>query len=505
MSAWLYLGAAWLVSDAAQVLLPTWALLVILLAAYGLARWLAAHPTRKRWPSILIGLGWSLSLAFAWYLRFYAPFGPLWQGAWLGALFADLQAGNHQFAGVIGLVLLISYLWWRGLLLGRATIEVEQVSRTFKLGAAAVVVTLVFLGTIPPAVRSGLESNLGFTLPAFLFVGLAALSLARLAEIRRGRRTGGDSQSNPARSWVMALLALSGGLVLLTLVIEQFFSYNTWLALIKALQPVWDGMGTVLGWLALGLAYLLYWIFNPLVQWVRELLSSQQNSNSSHPIGPPPPSLPKNGSGNGVPIEWQTIGQWVLIGVGIIVLLLILWRAFRVFASWRRPDAEEEERENLGTTRVLGEQLRSLLAALAARFQRRPSDEAPSAAPAPANNVRALYRRMLRQAQAQGQGRHAPETPAEFAQRLRPLLVEEPAALPPFVEHLPVQSPAPPEGAKLPAASQQELASLTAAYEQARYGDQEASPEELQTLTEGLDHLLDHLAAPQKGASEPLS
>lgn len=488
-------------SDAAQVLLPTWALLVVLLAAYALACWLAAHPTRKRWPTILISLGWSLSLVLAWYMRFYASSGALWQGAWLGALVADLRTGNNQFAGVIGLVLLNSYLWWRGLRLGRSRIEFEQISRTFKVGALAMVLALVFLGTLPPAVRRSLESDLGFILPTFLFVGLAALSLARLAEIRRGRRAGDDPQANPTRSWVMALLVLSGGLVLLTLVIEQFFSYNTWLVLIKALQPVWDGIGTVLGWIALGLAYVLYWIFDPLVHWLRSLLNGGHQTTPTQPIGSKPPTLPQNGNGNGLPAAWQAVGQWVLIGVGVIILLLILWRAFRVFATWRGPDAEEEERESLGATRVLGEQLRSLLAALAVRFQRKQLGEAPTEEQEPARNVRALYRRMLRQAQAQGRGRRAPETPAEFARRLRPLLVEEPPSVTSLGAHLPVQSPPPPEWAELPVASHQELAALTAAYEQARYGNQEASPEELQALTEELNHLLERLAAHQEGAS----
>jgi hypothetical protein len=474
VSAWLQLGAAWLVNDAAQMLLPTWTLFVLLLVAFGLSHWLAAHPTLKRWPTILISLGWVLSVLLAWYFRLYASSGALWQSAWLGALFTDLRTGNDQFAGVLGLVLLLSYLWWRGLLLGRAKIEFEQVSRIFKLGAAAVALVLLFMGTIPPAVRSGLEVPLGFTLPAFLFAGLAALSLARLAEIRRMRRERSDPQANPTRSWVVALLALSGGL-----------------------QPVWDAIGTVLGWLALGLAYVLYWIFHPLARFVRSLLSSGQQSNPSQPIGGTPPTLPQNGNGGGLPADWLAAGQWVLIGAGVLVLLLILWRAFRLFASWRSADTEEEERESLGATRVLGEQLRDLLTALAARFQRKRPVEAAKEEQEVGSTVRALYRRVLRQAKAQGRGRRPPETPTEFARRLRPLLVEEPAAAIPPVENLPAQ-PAPSHGRpELPVSSQQELAALTAAYEQARYGNQEASPEELQALTAGLDHLLGRLAEVQ--------
>jgi hypothetical protein len=505
VSAWLQLGAAWLANDAAQVLLPTWGIIAFLLAAFGISRWLAAHPSLTRWPTVLISLGWVLSLLLAWYFRFYTPVGALWQSAWLVTLLADLQAGSGQFAGVLGMVLLLTYLWWRGLHLGRASIEFDEVSLRFKLGAAAVVLTLLFLGTIPPTVRSSLEVQLGFTLPVFLFAGLAALSLARLAEIQRTRRQRSDPQANPTRSWVVALLVLSAGLILLTLVIEQLFSYRTWLALIKALQPVWDGIATVLGWIALGLAYLLYWIFNPLVDWLRALLSSNQQSTPSRPIGATPPTLPQNGNGNGLPAEWEAIGQWVLIGVGVIVLLLILWRAFRLFASWRSADTEEEERENLGATRVLGEQLRNLLASLAARFQRRQPGEAPIEAQETGSTVRALYRRVLRQAQAQGQGRQAPETPDEFAQRLRPLLLEEPAKPVPSEENLSVQPTPPNKWPELPADPQQELAALTTAYEQTRYGDQEPSPEELQTLTEGLDHLLGRLAAYQGGISKPES
>jgi hypothetical protein len=493
LGALLQLGAAWTTQDPRAALLPGWALLVILIGAYSLARWRARHASLKGWTVAFIGGGGLVTLPLAWYLRLYHTSGPFWQPDWLSALFQDIQSGSGQIVAVFGLLILLALLWWRGLLLGRGKIESEQMSQNFKVGFAVLVVALLLTGTAVPSARSALAAQLGLALPEFLFVGLAGLSLARLAEIRRARRAHGNTQADPTRSWMIAMLVLSGSLVLLTLLIEQAFSYQTLLGVVSALQPVWDVIGTVLEWVVIGLSFVLYWIISSLVHLVRAIFGvGSQNQNTPPSPSPGRPKLPPHTNPGNIPPEWLTVGRWVLIALGIIIALVILLRALRAFAAWRQSDEVEEERESLGATRMLRAQLRAQFANLATRFQRKPTGREQGTDAG--QGVRALYRRVLRQAAAQGIGRRLQETPREFAQRLFPELVaplqEDAVPTRPQPSQVSVDAPVPQQQER----GMPELNRLTAAYEQTRYGEQEPPLERIRTLTEDTERLLRQLA-----------
>ena len=507
LSACLQLGAAWVTKDAAQALLPTWALLLILLLAFWMARWLTGPSAPGRWAFFLAWICGLITLPFAWYARFYTSSGPFWQSGWLSALWQDFQGNEGQAAGVVGIFILLALLWWRGLRLGRNQLELEQIARSFKVGFAGLVVPLLLLGTVDSVARVGLGVRLGLILVFFLFAGLVALSLARLAEIRRVRRVRGSAQADPTRSWVIAMLALSGALVLGLLGIEQAFSYHAWLAAVSALQPIWDAISTVVDWIALGLGFVIYWVLYPLVQLAQWLFGSGQNSNSAPP-NPLKFILPSGSNTISLPVEWLTVGRWVLLCVGVAILIVILFRVFRGVVARRRSHDADEERENLRAAGILRAQLRALLARLAARFQRKSSAETEELDTAAGSAVRRLYRQVLRQAQARGLGRNSPETPDEFARRLGPALTKQPMSSIPSPASLVDKTPAASQSPNSSHAPDADLAALTTAYEQARYGNQEPLSTQLPALTSNADHLLARLAQTQSGSlarKEPTS
>ncbi len=483
LGALLQLLAAWTTNDASQALLPTWALWLLLAEAFYVARWTTRQPAMRNWMLALIGIGGLATLLLVLFLRLYAGTGPFWQTTWLNALVQDLQFSSGRIAGPIGLVILLALLWWRGLRLGRAVIEHEQVAWNFKGGFAALVITLLFIGTANAGARDSLAVQLGLTLPAFLFVGLVSLSLSRLAEIRRVRGAQGQSKADPTRSWLIAMLVLSGALVLLLLGIEQAFSYHTVLGIFAALGVVWDAITTVIGWVAVGVAFILYWIFYPLSQLYQLIFgASRQSAQPTAPGGQQqPPLTGKHGAA--VPTEWLAIGQWVLIALGVLLLVFILIRAFRGFAALRQVETTDEEREDLGAANVLGGQLRALLANLAARFQRKPSAEEEGDSPE-GHSVRALYRRVLRQAAARGLGRRVAETPQEFAMRIGPAVLSLPA-------------PLATAASAAPGSSDESLEALTKAYEQARYGEHEPPAAQLASLTSDVERLLQRMGQQQ--------
>lgn len=470
LGVWLQLFATWTSNDPAQALLPSWALFLILLAAFWLAQWLAAQHLPGKWPALVIILGWVVLILVSWYLRLFRTSSAFWQVGWLATLLQDVQTDSGQTSSAIGLAFIIAVLWWRGIHLGRSRLEIDGISRSFKIGFGALVVALLLIGTAPSQARETLSIQLGLALPLFLFLGLAALSLARLADIRRRRRERSGSPADPTRSWITSLLAISAALVLLTLGIEQLFSFKTWLALLAWLKPVGDAIVTVIGWIVVGIAFVFYWAYYLVAQGFLALFSGgHQKPPPTQPPGTPRP-LPPNGNSGGIPADWLVVIRYGLIVIGAAVLLLILWRAFRTFSAWRRDDAADEERESLGAARVMGAQLRALLAALAARFQRA-ATEGGGAGEQPASTIRLLYRRVLQQAAIRGLTRAPAETPKEFAQRLAPLVS--------------------------PNSSGDDLEALTAAYEQTRYGNREPSSPQVAALSERTEHLLRRLGQGQ--------
>ncbi len=470
LGTWLQLFAAWTSNDPAQALLPSWALFLILLAAFWLARWLAAQRLLDRRPALIIVLGWLVLQPIVLYLRLFSTSSAFWQESWLITIIQDMQTDSGQIGSEIGLGLLAGVLWWRGIHLGRSRLEMEDISRSFKIGFGALVVALLLIGTVPSHAREALSVQSGLALPLFLFLGLAALSLARLADIRRRRRERSGSPADPTRSWITSLLAISAALVLLTLGIEQLFSFQTWLALLAWLKPVGDAIVTVIGWIVVGIAFVFYWAYYLVAKGFLALFGSgHQKTTLTQPPSTPRP-LPPNSNSSGIPADWLVVIRYGLIAVGAALLLLILWRAFRTFSARQGDDAADEERESLGAARMMGAQLRALLAALAARFQRAAA-EGQGASEQPANTIRLLYRRVLQQAAIRGFTRAPAETPQEFAQRLAPLVS--------------------------PDEFDADLETLTAAYEQARYGNREPSSSEVTALSERTEHLLRRLGQGQ--------
>ncbi|HEX6780266.1 MAG TPA: DUF4129 domain-containing protein, partial [Ktedonobacterales bacterium] len=257
------------------------------------------------------------------------------------------------------------------------------------------------------------------------------------------------------------------------------------------LKPVWDAIVTVVGWIVLGIVFVLYWAYYLVLTGFLALLGGGKHKVTSPQQPGVPSSLPPNGNGGGIPAEWLVVVRYGLIVIGAAILLLILWRAFRTFSAWRHDDAADEERESLGATRLMGAQLRALLAALAARFQRA-STEGQDTGELPGNTIRLLYQRVLQRAALRGLTRAPAETPREFEQRLGPVLRSQPASIGAGI----------PDEQQLsqPTTTDADLEAITTAYEQARYGDLEPAPPEVTALSERAEQLLRRLEQGQGNA-----
>ncbi|HET9493885.1 MAG TPA: DUF4129 domain-containing protein [Chloroflexia bacterium] len=328
-----------------------------------------------------------------------------------------------------------------------------DVYATFRFGlvaiaAAALLSTLLAFGRV-----NDLWGELGGVALWFFAFSLVGLALGNRDAIRRESGDGG------VRSWGW-LLVVTVGLILLLGTVGQAFGSG---GVIAALQQAITAVVGVVAFVLYGIAYLMIW---PLTLFNIDL----------GPMGPPSgqQSPPSSGSAEealrrrqpelfedigpaNIPIELQSLfmGLASALVVATLLYFLVLW-----LRRTRReiPHPDGEDRESFGSFDLLVAQIKEFFARLLARF--RPQETALAGAGeddmtelwskpefSGTLTVRQMYARLLLLAGRAGYPRRPQQTPTEYMRVLT-------SALPSL---------------------QGELADITSAYIEARYGSKPAS------------------------------
>ena len=320
------------------------------------------------------------------------------------------------------------WAWWRGSMVPDA--DHADVMRVLKRGAIAV---MVFLAVLTP---TGISSGTGMVVEviAFLLLGLAALSLARIvAEEVEGMRA---AQWRWLRSTIATtLLVFLAGILLLALLAEparvllrEGLLWIVYAALV-VLAPVF---------------WLVYSALDALVSGILALGSDALGTQATAP-----PAYPaQNGPTPQTPLDdasaFLAVPAIILALVPLLILVVLI-----VYARRRRERTVAdmgEEHESLFTWDAVKNDLRAMLAAL--RVPRPGVDGLQAALQRlqgsdPAVRVRRRYVELLLLAESTGHARRPPQTPHEFEPELASAELDKAA-----------------------------VDTLTTAYEQARYAPQ---------------------------------
>jgi hypothetical protein len=297
-------------------------------------------------------------------------------------------------------------------------------------------------------------------LPADVFAGLLASALARRREAQAARA---ESAQIDSRRWMGAALILSGLVVLIALALGALINLDGISALLEHLGPVGQLLDNALKGAILLLERVLSALFDGPVEWIRQAIRSAGRPSIQQP---PQPTSPANGAQNSNPGRWRFLAiamMSVFVSLALLLLAYAFMRLLRREEDAPPDDAIDEERSALDGAALLREQMRDLLG----RFQRGPRGASDSL---PAGSVRSLYRDVLVAASKRGVGRLKAETPDEFASRLA--------------------------GALGDGAEQADVATLTDAYDMARYGEHEPARGEVDTLRAASQRLTRKIAAP---------
>src|SRR6266487_580086 len=350
---------------------------------------------RRRWQKSVV----TLLHVLGWLLALIITMSP--------HLFPVLK--GQDILDVVLAVILVTWLWRRGIHHARLGFEYGDLATTFKVSLGFLLVLLLI--TIPIPQAQGILTALEGVFPLFFLSGIISLSLARLSRIRATRGLDGF-QADPSRAWLLALTALGGVILVLVMLVNAFFSFSSFEWLLRLLTPVWDALGTLISWLLYGIIFLLTPLFN-LSSFLFGLLS---HGSASQPLqgvhsGRSPLQSPQGP--HTLPPELVTIGRWVFLALLFLLVLLVVRKSVQ---RWSRNDEErpiEEERETMDARSVFRERWQNWRD----QHSKRPPRFLEALDPA---SLRARYRELLRAVAATDTtlARQPDETPREYEERL---------------------------------------------------------------------------------------
>ncbi|MDQ7859873.1 MAG: DUF4129 domain-containing protein [Armatimonadota bacterium] len=458
---WLY---PWLVVLGGAFYGPTGPLLapgralLMLVGAQVLARPVldrVAPVERARAALVTVGLVAGLAAVHAQYYAATPPWDPAWLGALLVAVHDVLPTVPKPVAGALAATL----LWWRGLVLGTREADAAAIEDAYKTGVAMIV--LYFLGAIvygDSRAFAAAGGTLPASMPAFFFLGLSALALARLSLIwDRGRL---DERARfPARAWTLLIVGVVGLILLAASMSAGLAAADvaTYVGIaLQPLLPLVEAVFIVLLFFAQILARIIVAVLSRLPR-----------------LGPRGDEIPPAAVFDDLLRRLRELqvaptviegARWGMV-VAALALLVLGMAVTIVLLRRQRRSADDDEHESVWSTREALRGLGRLLGRV--RPSRRPAEE--RALPVVVA-VRRIYREVLRVGAQAGAPRHPASTPREHAPRL--------------------------EGA-LPAAAEA-IAAVTVLYERVRYGAWRPPAPDLAAAEEAL-RVIREAASPRGG------
>jgi hypothetical protein len=404
---WLY---PWLVvigggfyGGTGPVLGPGWALLLLLGGQVAVKPVLARSRTLRQARGILVAGG--LVLGFLAVRAQHYPDIAVWNLAWIAAI---LRAAHDALPAVpkpaLG-ALVAACLWWRGLTLGAREVDATAIEEAYRIGVAMIVVyftAAVVYGDARGFLAAG--PTIPGSLPAFFFIGLSALALARLATIWDASQPE-ERTHDQARAWAMIVVGLVGAILLAAAVSAGLAAADVTTYLGLALRPLLP----LVEWLFL----ILIFVAEILVTIILAILQRLPRREV------PDPGVPPSVFGDlvrrlrEIRMDPTVVegARWIMVVV--VVVMLAIGMAVTIALRRRREQrADEDEHESVWSAReVWG----GLVRAVRRRWRGATGEESDTAG---ARGIRRIYRAMLQVGRDLGVRRSPWVTPREYQPRL---------------------------------------------------------------------------------------
>ena len=465
---WMLMLQGFLSHSVAAPLMPPLMLIALPVLSFTLTRWSMPTLTERRDIRRVnqvrqhIATGGFVALLFMMWLRFHRPDFGLWDLRWLVAAGYDLiywDAVPVEIPGSLLFLLLGVFLWLRGALDGQSQFHHEEIWKAFLWGAAALG---LFAWIMPPVgtgatgnpfhASGGQPTNLIGLLLLFSAAGMAGLGVANLRKSGGWRRSARMDRLRPNRSWLagigLTICVLLGVALLIGLLIQPEDAAILW----RALGVIWGAISTALVWIITIIAYPIFIFVEFLARLLRSLFGEREQeqepvSNPGPPELEPMPEMPERAV-EAVPEPYRWVAL-LAIAVGVFIIFMLVLRQMRS----RAENEADDVLESVLTANLLQAQLSELWARLRSRFGPAPEEMDPYLSLEGEIDtrrlIRAIYQRLLALAQTRTAARLQAETPYRYGNRLSDH---------PDFDDGPMQT-------------------ITAAYTEARYGDEPPSQE----------------------------
>lgn len=396
--------------------------------------------TLARLAVALIGL--AVILGALWWQLYQSDYA-LWQLGWVKSLgLALIHGPNNELSPPVPMLLILVYLWLRGMLDAVKVLGHDDIWGAFVVGVALLVLYLVLMAInhLPiPAVAINL-------IVLFFAAGMAALAFSSLKitvgldrALGLGQRRASKTPSL-SRYWLASvtttIVVLLGLGLLLGFVIAPA-QIASLLALVRAaFNALWQLISFVLvavGYLLFVVAYFIGLLLQPLIQWLVSLFGTVQERQPMQPVSPPP-MLPS--------IETTTasvpdVYRWIALGIFTLIVIVIFALVLRRLRAPKTEDFDEE-RESILSMDLLQDQLAKLLQRLFGNLRTGAAqppflsltDESDTR-----RTIRSTYQNLLAAATEMGQARPRGQTPREYQQQLAAQLPAATGVLATLTEH----------------------------------------------------------------------
>lgn len=357
-----------------------------------------------------------------------------------------------------------AFLLWRGAIATSPLPVPERLHTRFLLGLAVLFFALLlgFFTDNDYDARNPLLS-LGFYAVTYFGVGMAAIAIANLRDIRREMTRRSDTGLPSLREWMAVPMTAITGMLMVSLVFSAFFSFDLARFLLIPLEYIARGIAiAILYGIIFPLSFLaggLTWLLQRLVRTVVD--EEEQGGEAALEDDP---LLVEQGEAVLFSDAALLALQWAAGIVVALVIILVLAKALSRFRRDRDDGGEEEVSESLGAWSGFRQDLGLFLAWLLGLFRRKERpvvEEAPLPVSVTGDTgvpreftIREIYQGLLWEGRNAGRPRRDAETPYEYGSRIEPLDTTEERA----------------------------LDDITQAYVEARYGGGEPSQERLHWL-----------------------
>ena len=433
---WLLWAGRWPALDWQRTPLSLISVLALVGVSFLLARFLSGRDwTPRRITTTVAGIG--LLVVFIAVREEYSAGMGLLDARWFAYIGREIAASLGHTSVFISALLIAAYVWWRGLLLGRAS-STGYVHANLMYGAGSyILLALLWMGTLGDANLRESAVMFGANVAGFFFCGVMAVALNNLRVVQK-RMFPEEQQTLSFRRWLPVVLAVAGAVLLVGLLIAAVSSADVVSLAKRLLSPVGVAFDTVEPWVVKIIGYILLpfeyiamgilWLITFIVNLFQGRGVTGAGQAASEAVDKTPETPPVGSS----PDALIAVLKWAAFAIGVIAVTLFVGRTVSGNKKRRRPAPGapdyEEKRESLWSWQGFLVGIGRFFIRLWWRILRRksPVPESPllshaaprAAEPVTTLHIREVFRRLLREAGRAGIPWHHHETPFEFAGRL---------------------------------------------------------------------------------------